>query len=220
MFFEFIFNLLPEEKVINNFYDFKNTKLNQLLKAYECGLTIPKTYITNSKEQLTNIIEEKSSYITKAMYEGIGFNINEDSYTTYTSRININQFSSNIFLPSLVQKEITKKYEVRTFILGKKDYSMAIFSQGNRQTEVDYRQYDSSVPNKKAPFALPEMIKEKVLSLMDKMNLKTGSIDFIVDMDDNYYFLEINPYGQFGMVSIPNNYNLEHEFAKYLMEYE
>ncbi len=218
-FFEFIFNILPKEKIINNFFNSNNSKFNQLIVAKSCNLEIPETYVVNSKKQLKNILKPNDSYITKAMHEGIGFNFNEDSYTTFTEIIDFKKISSDFFLPSLIQKEIKKKYEIRSFVLGEKIYSMAIFSQDNNQTTVDYRQYDLKRPNKRASYKLPTEIKQKVLSFMNKMNLKTGSIDFIVDKDDNYFFLEVNPYGQFGMVSKPNNYNLENEFAKYLIEH-
>jgi len=51
---------------------------------------------------------------------------------------------------------------------------------------------------------------------MKKINLDNGSIDIIVDNNGKYYFLEINPVGQFGMVSIPCNYYLEKKIANYL----
>lgn len=53
---------------------------------------------------------------------------------------------------------------------------------------------------------------------MNSLNLNTGSIDLIVDTQDNYYFLEINPVGQFGMVSQPCNYYLEKKVAEYLVQ--
>lgn len=35
---------------------------------------------------------------------------------------------------------------------------------------------------------------------------------------NNFYFLEINPVGQFGMVSGPCNYKIEKLIAKYIIE--
>lgn len=51
---------------------------------------------------------------------------------------------------------------------------------------------------------------------MNKINLNCGSIDILVDNNLNYFFLEVNPVGQFGMVSFPCNYNLENHIANYL----
>ena len=38
-----------------------------------------------------------------------------------------------------------------------------------------------------------------------------------LNKNDNYYFLEINPVGQYGMVADPCNYELDKLIAKYLI---
>ena len=55
---------------------------------------------------------------------------------------------------------------------------------------------------------------------MKYVNLNTGSIDMIVTKENEYIFLEVNPVGQFGMVSQPCNYYLEKKITEYLMKYE
>lgn len=219
---ELFFSVLPEGRVVNNFYNKKTDKLNQLLLALECGLRIPKSSILSSKSDVARLREHNKaeySLITKPMHEGFGIELDGNRYTTFTSVIKEDIYQSNTFLPGLVQTEIKKKYEVRAFVLEDSIYSMAIFSQQNDKTKVDFRQYDRLTPNKLAPYCLPKDIKEKIISFCRKMDLKTGSVDFIVDDNDEHYFLEINPYGQFGMVSKPNNYNLEFTVAKYLCNY-
>ena len=52
---------------------------------------------------------------------------------------------------------------------------------------------------------------------MDTLKLSTGSIDLVVDINDVYYFLEVNPVGQFGMVSSPCNYNIEKKLVNTLL---
>jgi glutathione synthase/RimK-type ligase-like ATP-grasp enzyme len=51
---------------------------------------------------------------------------------------------------------------------------------------------------------------------MLQLELTTASIDLIVDLNENYVFLEVNPDGQFGMISYPCNYYLEKEIANQL----
>ena len=52
---------------------------------------------------------------------------------------------------------------------------------------------------------------------MKNLKLDTGSIDMIVTLDGEYVFLEINPIGQFGMVSYHCNYHLEKRIAEYII---
>ena len=51
---------------------------------------------------------------------------------------------------------------------------------------------------------------------MNRIDLDCGSIDLIYSVDETYYFLEVNPIGQFGMVSYPCNYNIEALIARTL----
>ena len=74
---------------------------------------------------------------------------------------------------------------------------------------TDFRNYNIDKPNRYVPFLLPKDIEEKLLNLLEDLDLNTGSVDLIYDNDDNYVFLEINPVGQFGMVSINCNYHIE-----------
>ena len=47
--------------------------------------------------------------------------------------------------------------------------------------------------------------------------MKTGSLDLVRTPDGRHVFLEVNPGGQFGMMSEPCNYHLEREVAQYLL---
>ena len=51
---------------------------------------------------------------------------------------------------------------------------------------------------------------------MNILNIKTGSLDFMVDNNNTLHFLEINPIGQFGNVSFHGNYNCEFKIAEKL----
>ncbi|MBM6497958.1 hypothetical protein H9X54_001390 [Flavobacterium macrobrachii] len=120
------------------------------------------------------------------------------------------------FFPSLLQEYIQKKYELRIFFLNDKLYSMAIFSQESEQTKIDYRNYQKEKPNRRVPYKLPIEIEEKLIFFMRKIELNSGSIDMIVTYSNEYYFLEVNPVGQFGALSYNCNYNIENLIADYL----
>ena len=122
------------------------------------------------------------------------------------------------FSPSLFQGYIEKEYELRIFFLDDSFYSMVIFSQSNEKTKIDFRNYDIEKPNRVCPYSLPKKIERKITKLMNTIGLNTGSIDMIKSTDGNYYFLEVNPSGQFGMTGIPCNYDLYEKVASYLIK--
>jgi len=211
--------LLKKKRSLGNYNDIKVNKLINLHIAASCGLKVPQTLISSSKNQIADFLSEKKC-ITKPISEV--FFISDSTYSgiAYTSLVEEQHLKEkdDLFFPSLVQENIEKKYELRIFYLNGKCYSMAIFSQLDRQTVVDFRNYNVERPNRGIPFVLPNEILTKVKKFMAEIELISGSIDMIVDVNNNYYFLEVNPVGQFGMVSTPCNYFLEKKLAKFLCQ--
>ena len=202
---------LKSKSLINNEEDTKINKLITLEYALKVGLIIPETYITiNKKIQLL-----KSKLIVKPIGEAISF-----YYENYMCRLLTHEFKASSFtsdFPTLLQKMVDKLFEVRAFFLGKKFYSIAIFSQQNEKSLIDYRNYDFKNRNRSVPFNLPPEISAKCKKLMKKLNLNSGSIDFIYTKKNEFIFLEVNPIGQFDNVSKVGNYNLENKIAKILI---
>lgn len=200
-----------------------NNKLVHLKIAQELNIRIPSTIITDNRDGLKAFGEGKS-IISKSVSNGFFYEEDDkaknsrDTYGLYANELtqaDRKKISANFF-PSLLQENIYKKFELRIFYLKGTFYSMAIFSQRNKKTAVDFRKYDDTNPNYTVPFELPAFIRKKLQRFMKAVSLDTGSIDMIYGNDCNYYFLEVNPIGQFGMVSYPCNYYLEKVIAKTL----
>lgn len=216
------FGFITESKKFSLGSKFNSTlnKLVVLTKARKYALETPSSFINQSKVELVETCENNGDLITKALSDGIYKFGNGKAHYTYTEKIDSDcvQNLPATYFPSLFQLQVNKKYEVRSFYLNGEFYSMAIFSQNNSKTKVDFRKYDGIKPNRCVPYLLPQEIEEKLSKLINDLGLNTGSIDIIVDENDNFIFLEINPVGQFTMTSIPCNYFLEKKVAKLLIE--
>ncbi|CAM1356380.1 grasp-with-spasm system ATP-grasp peptide maturase [Tenacibaculum ascidiaceicola] len=217
---EFVNIFLDNKRSLGRYFDNFTNKLSNLRTAKLCGLSVPETIISSKKKQIKSFyVREKEEIITKALSQTIMFSKpKEGSIQAYTSKVSnedIDKYDNNIF-PSLFQKMLNKKYELRVFFLEEEFYPMAIFSQNNKKTEVDFRRYDRNRPNRCVPFILPKKVRKKISLFIEKKKFKTGSIDMIVTTDDEFVFLEINPVGQFGMTSFPCNYYLHKKIAKHL----
>ncbi len=186
--------------------------------AKEVGLKVPDYAVITNYNQLDKFDNISDTFVSKAISNGIYDFLGHDAYYTYTEAHNKVDFAKKDIklFPSLVMSLVEKSFEIRSFYLDGEFYSMAIFSQLNKQTSVDFRKYSSELPNKNEPFKLPDEIEKKLDKLYRRLNLNTGSADFMVDKEGNYVFLEINPVGQFQMTSLPCNYNLEQKIANYL----
>lgn len=196
-----------------------NNKLINLTNAHNCGLKVPEWDIVSTQKEFQDCLKTFDKIVIKPSWNVSAFIIDDLRFNTKNTVLsNTDDFSlTNLFLPSFVQKYIEKNFEVRTFFLKKELYSMAIFSQLDEKTKFDYRNYNREKPNRCVPYKLPVEIKKKIISLIEKLNLSSGSIDIIVGTNNEYYFLEVNPIGQFDWLSKNCNYYIEKEIAKMLM---
>jgi ATP-GRASP peptide maturase of grasp-with-spasm system len=219
---DYISFMLTTKKNLANVFNSSMNKLHVNFLANEIGLLTPDFIIATRKDNIEAFLDaNENECITKAISET--FYIAEEaeqiviSYTEQVSKSDLTMYAQNI-KPTLLQEKINKAYELRIFYLNGICYASAIFSQNDAQTKVDFRKYNYIKPNRTVPFNLPDDISTKIHLLMKKVNLKTGSIDMLVTEKQEYIFLEINPVGQFGMVSSPCNYYLEEKVAHYLQQ--
>lgn len=189
----------------------KVNKLNNLILADQCGLLIPETKIICSGK-LLNKPYVQNKYVSKAISNGIGIRHLGIKIVGYTSSIKKHKYRNELF-PSLIQRRINKIIDIRVFYLEKKLWCSAIYSQNDPKTRIDYRKYNDLKPNRVEPIELPKTLKSKIRKFMDKASLNCGSLDFILSTNGKYFFLEVNPYGQFGSVGYESGYDLPKEIA-------
>ena len=197
-------------------------KPRQLELAHKVGLNIPKTLITNDKKALITFAEEHKTIITKPLafpYTYLDPAKKEKPKLSYTRVLEMEEITGlpEVFSYGLFQEKVEKKFEIRSFFLAGKIWSMAIFSQGSEQTEVDFRNYNVQQKNRTVPFMLPKTIQRKVIKFMEVAQLQWGSLDFAYTPNGEIIFFEVNPQGQFGMLSKPCNYHLEEKIAEHLL---
>lgn len=213
----------PNTKLIGGYGKGVVNKINVLNAAKRIGIEIPITVILDSREPLQEFFNQQNgSIITKGISDTLSFETDRMGYIVYTNKITQEKIDElpDHFFPSLFQGNIDKKIELRVFFWFGKIYSLAIFSQLDEQTNTDFRIYNKEKPNRMIPYQLPEELCDKINQLMNEIGLETGSLDFILDTNDKFVFLEVNPVGQFGMVSSPGNYMIEKHIAETLIKFE
>lgn len=217
----FLFDSIGKKKQsLGNYFEHVSNKLSYLILAKECNLLIPETFVCNEKSQIRKLLKEKKNdeFITKSVQDIFNSVYNDYNLFTYTSLISADDLEilPNVFFPSLIQEKLNKKYELRIFFMNDEFYPMAIFSQSDNKTKIDFRNYNFENPNRTVPYKLPNEIEQKLTKFIQSSQLNTGSIDMIVTPTNEYYFLEVNPSGQFGALSYDCNYYLEKKIANYL----
>lgn len=194
-----------------------NNKILNIKIASSLGLKIPETLITNTKKELVSFFNLHTNIVSKCIYHDPNIQHNDYEYLNSGNQLVKEEQIQKLeeeFAPSIFQRYIEKKYEVRVFVFKDSLYSMAIFSQNDEKTKYDFRNYNKETPNRNIPYKLPKKIIKKIMSFMKVKNMNSGSIDLIVDEKNDFYFLEINPQGQIDWLSINCNYYIEKSIAE------
>lgn len=217
---EYFFSSIPKDLIYGRIATVEINKLTVLRAAQSYGLQIPNTRICTNTESFNDFKKSSKDLITKAIGNSNSIKVDGEIYKGYTSQIEeIPIEIEHSFFPTLFQQSVEKRFEIRSFYNDDAIYSMAIFSQGDKSTSVDFRKYNYDFPNRMVPYKLPESIENKLKLVAHHFSLNCCSFDLIKNNNGEFIFLEVNPGGQFGMVSTPCNYNLEKEIAKSFKKY-
>ena len=212
---EGIYRLLSGKHWFNNVFAIRNAenKIYQLLLAKEVGLTIPSTLISNHYDSVEQFLE-KGKHIIKPVYNA---RIKDEKYPqiVYTSEITqaIEKEEAE-FNINYLQNKIEKRCDVRATFVEGNCFAVTIDSQELEDTCVDWRKGEHIL--KHNPIELPREIRLKCIQLMKRLNLHYGAFDFVLDKQGNYYFLEINPNGQWAWIEHLTGLPISKEIVKCL----
>jgi ATP-GRASP peptide maturase of grasp-with-spasm system len=213
---KFFYHLITRYKHLGQPDKANLNKLQVLNMAKQNDLTVPDFIYTYSKKEVELFYKKHSAVITKAIQPAVMIEQDAHLKAAYTQEILFQDipFENELIYPTFFQALIVKKMDVRVFYMNGTYYANGIFSQSNKQTQLDYRRYDTTLPNRQIPIRLPENIIQSLVELFKQLKLNYGSADFIYGQDEKFYFLEINPVGQFGIVSYVNNSFIERQIAE------
>lgn len=217
----FFFSLLDNAVWLSHPASTCPNKMKTLVTARSVGLDIPATIVTNNREAMVDLARQCPDLITKPMSNPTAFQpTGGRGLFSYTAPIDSSTLDAlrAISFPCLLQERLDKQFDIRTFFLDGTCYSMAIFSQAHAPSRVDGRRQDPDLQPRTVPYRLPRTTEDHVRLLMSSLGLETGSLDFVKTVNGRTVFLEVNPIGQFGMVSKPCNYQLEKLVAAALLK--
>lgn len=189
-------------------------KIIQLSKAVEIGFNIPRTLVTNCPNKLHKFMKRKI-IIGKSLYSQLIEEENED-YFIYTNIIeSINGKENEIRVsPAIYQEAIYPKKDYRITVIGDNVFVAKIKSNDNVDY-LDWRTKQDGISFVKAE--LPREIYDKCVTYVKYNSLHYGAID-LVEKEGKYYFLEINPNGEWGWLQKPHGFKIAEAIADYLIK--
>jgi len=198
--FAYVLETLPVW-VINRFSvsRFITNKSVQLQFARNCGLRVPKALMSNSPRSVKDFLDHnRNRTICKAFTPHVWQLQNQDGVAvTETFELTGDQLPADevlTYAPGIYQDMVVKQFDIRTVLMGERVYSYALH---NPVKALDWRP-DAGMGNIEVEIVpTPSDVERGIVAFAKKTGLCFGSIDFAVDMDGNWWFLEINEQGQF-----------------------
>jgi glutathione synthase/RimK-type ligase-like ATP-grasp enzyme len=114
--------------------------------------------------------------------------------------------------PAILQEALVDKLDLRVTVLGSNVWCAAVTSKGQR-VWGDWRLAKEDAEFGK--FELPEEVSLKCIALTKALGLHYGAIDLAL-CGEKYYFLEINPTGEWAWLQSTVGFQISACLARYL----
>lgn len=170
----------------------------QLTAAARCGLQIPATTITNEDRPAQDFAADCPQGV---VYKPLTQRTLVDGgkpQMLYTTRVVASDLDHTVQNTThCFQEWVGKHYEVRLTVVGNVFFPVAIHGLSEK-ARVDWRSDYASHHYEECD--LPARVRAAVTAVMGEFGLTYAAFDFVVDRDGTWWFLEVNPKGQWGWI--------------------
>ncbi|TVL90049.1 hypothetical protein CD790_24595 [Streptomyces sp. SAJ15] len=186
--------------------DYKPT---QLALAQRLGLAVPPTLVTNDPVAAREFITAHGQVIYKTLrwtpYERDGVPV-----TGWAEPVTADEIDDSVRVaPHLFQVRVDKAADVRVLVVGRRAFAVRIDSD-----LLDWRKDYSALSY--TVVDLPDNVNKALLGFLDHLGLVSGSFDLAVDRAGDYWWLELNPNGQWGWLEDKTGLEMSAAFADLL----
>jgi hypothetical protein len=171
----------------------------QLSIALNVGFLVPLTVMTNSKAHIPSaFLEEDRQWVHKSFLPHVWIDGSVTRHTaTSLMQQDLGAFSEDAFstAPGIFQHRIQKQHDVRV-VMFSNDFHAFQISTGKSGASLDWRPELLKGRASVDRIEMPLDIRQKLVDFSKIAGLVHGSFDFVVDLDDQWWFLEVNQSGQ------------------------
>ncbi|MBU1700011.1 MAG: hypothetical protein KJ970_03430 [Candidatus Eisenbacteria bacterium] len=178
------------------------SKLLQLKIAAKIGFSVWPTLLTNDPTIGKEFFQDQEENI---IYKPINrAQLTRDGrvdliYTNPVKSNHLPEFDRISLAPSLFQKYVPKKAEIRVTVIGNRIFAVELDSQSQIESIHDWRRGDTA-KIRHGSHQLPLETENACRALVKELGLAFGAIDLILTPKGEYVFLEINPNGQWAWI--------------------
>ena len=167
------------------------SKPHQLALASECGFSVPRTIVGNSVAESSRI---DSDILALKSLDVVYIEDEATQTFAYTQILNRAAIGpGDHSAPAIYQEALEPKLDLRVTVVGEQVFSASIVDRTGESVSGDWRVQKEAL--RFLPHTLPQDIEQQCLMLTHKLGLSFGGIDLAL-RDGQYYFIEINPTGE------------------------
>jgi len=223
LFMRQLYGLLPNALWVSNYYAMlrASDKLWQLTVAHRLGLKIPDTLVTSNAAEAEQFVRSHTGAIVKPIEVKV-FTLDGKQRMMLTQKVNKRKmsFSGLHLAPAMIQEAIEVATDIRVTVVGNKVFAATVAPKSANMTPAgvrDWRAGDHYGGTIIQAFELPASIARACVLHVKEMGLKYGGIDLLLDREDNFWFLENNPNGQWAFIEEATGQPIGKAIAKLLM---
>ena len=190
-------------------------KAVQLSVAHSIGFDVPRTVITNAPAGIGVAAKTASKVAVKGL-DTVLVRHNGLETFGYTTLIDTDaaKHSNVSSAPLIAQEALERKLDLRVTVVGQQAFCASVTDSGD-PIHGDWRLSKPKAVFK--AFELPPNIERKCFELCENLGLVFGAIDLALQ-NGIYYFLEINPTGEWGWLVDQANLPIDQAIAEALLE--
>jgi len=184
-----------------------NDKGWQLEVAKDVGFNIPTTLFTSDSLEAANFITTHRNVIMKPLSSVriIGDTQPQTMFAVMVQSSKMPRLDTLHVSPLIFQKAIDVAFEIRCTVVGDQVFAAKVVHSKDNKAENNIRDwrighFDNNLEITDYDNDMPQDIKNKCIAHVKYLDLHFGAIDMIVDKNNQYWFIENNPNGQWGFI--------------------
>ncbi|THA56083.1 ATP-grasp ribosomal peptide maturase [Streptomyces sp. A1136] len=186
-------------------------KPHQLALAHRLRLAIPQTLITNDPNEARAFVAAHPAVIHKSL-RSTSYQRDGVPVVSWAEQVTADEIDDRVrVVPHLFQERVEKAHDVRVLIVGHQVFAVRIESD-----LLDWRRDYSALTY--SVISLPTPLETALCAFLDAFDLVSGSFDLAVDRAGTYWFLELNPNGQWGWLEENTGLPMAAAFADLLTQ--
>ncbi|MDP6635322.1 MAG: hypothetical protein QGG42_10515 [Phycisphaerae bacterium] len=217
---EGFFASIPRKRWINHpaYNAIASSKLEQLTRASRFGLSVPDTILTRDPVVASRKWSQwKGAMVIKPLSPGEIKRADASDGLLYTRRVkadDVKEFSLLPKCPTLLQQAVDKRVDVRVTVVDSDIHAVELSRRDDHGTQLQDIRRDNMTGVEYTHILIPEDVENCLLKLLRSYSLRFAAVDFVIDRLGEWYFLEINPNGQWAWLDLAGGTRISDSFIQ------